>query len=103
MLESQSCGWAIRVGAKKPRPVVTASSATIAFSGSNTAIDCPSASEVIAPDAGPPGFSLTTGAGIARAPTSSHSISSATIKSSSGRARTWPWQPSGVSRLGLAG
>ncbi len=103
MLESQSCGWAIRVGAKNPRPVVTASSATIAFSGKSAAIDCPSASDPIAPEAGAPGRSLTTGAGVARAPTSSHSISSASTRSSSGRASTCPSHPSGVRRLGLSG
>ena len=37
MFESQSCGCAARVGAKKPRPVVTASSTTIAFSGKQRA------------------------------------------------------------------
>ena len=47
--------------------------------------------------------SLTTGAGVPRAPTASASISSAAIKSSSGRASTCPSHPSGVNRLGLSG
>ena len=49
MLESQSCGAADLVGAKKPRPVVTASSTTIAFSGSSAPSEAPSASGVILP------------------------------------------------------
>src|SRR2546429_5891147 len=45
----------------KPRPVVTASSATIAFSGNSAPSDWPSASEVIAPVAGGAGLSFVTG------------------------------------------
>src|SRR5260370_38264155 len=52
MFDSQSCGAADLVGAKKPRPVVTASSATIALSGSNAPIEAPSAPEVMSPVAG---------------------------------------------------
>src|SRR5215470_11311374 len=40
MLVSQSCGCAPAVGAKKPRPTVTDSSTTIAFSGIAIAIAC---------------------------------------------------------------
>jgi hypothetical protein len=94
-LESQSCGAAASVGAKKPRPVVIASSATTAFSGKSAPIDAPSAPVVIAPEPRKGRSRLTTGAGICRALTASHSISSAAIWSSSGRARTWPWQSSG--------
>ena len=103
MLDIQSCGIADLVGAKKPRPVVTASSATIALSGNRAPSDWPSASEVIAPVAGGAGLSFVTGAGVARAPTSSHSHSKAWMWSSSGRASTCPSQPSGVSWLGLFG
>ena len=95
MLDSQSCGAAALVAAKKARPVVTASSATIAFSGKRAPIEAPSAAESIAPLATAGAASLTTGAGVAPALTSSASISSAAIRSSSGRASTWPWQPSG--------
>src|ERR1700757_5520318 len=63
IFESQSWGAAARVGAKKPRPVVTASSTTIAFSGNSAASDAPSASEVIAPVAGFGGGPSLTGAG----------------------------------------
>jgi len=52
MFESQSCGAAARVGAKKPRPVVTASSTTITFSGSSAASEAPRVSGVMAPVAG---------------------------------------------------
>ena len=79
IFDIQSCGAADLVGAKKPRPVVTASSATMALSGNSAPIEAPSASEVIAPVAGAGFASLTTGAGVARAPTSSHSHSSAWI------------------------
>src|SRR6185312_476856 len=103
ILLSQSCGAADLVGAKKPRPVVTASSATIAFSGSKAPSEAPSASEVIAPVPGPDGLSLTTGAGVLLAPTASASASSAAIESSLGRDSTCPSQPGGVSTLGLSG
>src|ERR1700731_1175689 len=97
MFDSPSGGAAALVGAKKPRPVVTASSATIAFSGSSAPSEAPSASEVIAPVAGAGGLSLTTGAGVMRAPTSSAKASSAAIGSSSGLDSTLPVQPGGVS------
>src|SRR5271154_794786 len=77
MFDSQSCGCAERVGAKKPRPVVTASSTTIAFSGSNAASDLPIASELIAPVDGAGGGSLVTGAGLECAPSSSAKAASA--------------------------
>src|SRR5437763_11632120 len=64
ILDSQSCGAAARVGAKKPRPVVTASSTTIAFSGRSAARDVPIASDVIVPVAGTGGGSLLSGAGV---------------------------------------
>ena len=40
MFCSQSCGAAAAVGGKKPRPVVTDSSTTMAFSGIAIAIAC---------------------------------------------------------------
>ena len=103
MFESQSCGAAARVGAKKLRPVVTASSTTIAFSGSSAASDLPIASELIAPVLGAGGGSLDTGAGVECAPSSSAKAASAPIRSSSGRASTWPTASGGDSRLGLSG
>src|SRR5690348_15125922 len=103
MFDSQSCGAADLVGAKKPRPVVTASSATIAFSGNSAPSDAPSASDVIAPEPVAAVLSLTTGAGVRIAPTASASASSAPIESSSGRDSTCPSQSGGVSTLGLSG
>jgi hypothetical protein len=103
MFESQSCGAAERVGAKKPRPVVTASSTTIAFSGNSAPSEAPSASGVIRPVALVGAGSLTTGAGVERAPTSSASASSAATISSSSRASTYPSASGGANRLGLSG
>jgi hypothetical protein len=75
----------------------------MAFSGSSAASEMPSASDVIAPVAGCGGGSLVTGAGVERALTSAAKASSAPIRSSSGRARTWPTASGGDNRLGLSG
>src|SRR5439155_103934 len=64
VFESQSCGAAARVGAKKPRPVVTASSTTIAFSGSIAASEAPRFSGVIAPVASFGAGASVSGGGI---------------------------------------
>jgi len=77
MFDSQSYGAAERVGAKKPRPVVTASSTTIAFSGNRAASEAPRFSVVIAPAAGFGGEPSVTGAAVERAPSSSTRASSA--------------------------
>ena len=103
MFDSQSCGAAALVAPKKARPVVTASSATMAFSGRSAEIEAAKLAELIAPVAGAGGASFVTGAGVERAPTSSASISSAAIRSSSGRASTCPSQSGGLKRLGLSG
>ena len=91
------------MGAKKPRPVVTASSTTIAFSGSSAPSEAPSASGVIRPLALAGGASFTTGAGVRNASTSSARAASAPTMSSSSRASTWPCASGGASRLGLLG
>src|SRR5215468_6700755 len=67
IFESQSCGAAARVGAKKPRPVVTASSTTIAFSGNRAASDAPRVSGLMAPVAGFGAGPLVTDAEVERA------------------------------------
>jgi hypothetical protein len=67
------------VGAKKLPPVVSASSATIAFYGSSAPIDRPNASEMIAPEAAWGRSSFTIGGIVCRAPTASHSISKTAI------------------------
>src|ERR1700709_2877906 len=56
MFCSQSCGLAAAVGGKKPRPVVTDSSTTMAFSGIAIAIAC----AIEAWFSGPVGFASST-------------------------------------------
>ena len=98
----QSCGAAPRVAGKKPRPKLTLSSTTIAFSGISAPSVCASASDVTAPRAG----SCRTGAApsaCGSTPSASANRRSASGPSCSGRASTWTLQSSGYRRPGLPG
>ncbi len=103
MLFIQSWGGAPAVALKKPRPVVTDSSETMAPSGSSAPSAAASVSGVSAPvgSAGRPGCWTTSPFFLA--PTASASASSAPIESSAIVESRCTWQPSGVSTLGLSG
>ena len=98
----QSLGAAAKVGTKSWRPEVTASSATMAFSGINAAIVLANASGENGPVAtvafGASGIGVSLGA-----PSSSARASSAATASSSGRANMCTVQSRGQSSLGLPG
>ena len=102
MIWIQSLGAAAKVGANNWRPEVTASSATMAFSGISAAMVVAKASGENGPVAtvacGATGIGVSLGA-----PSSSASASRAATESSSGRANMWTVQSRGQSSLGLPG
>ena len=83
MFCSQVCGCALRVEGKKPRPVETPSSTTMAFSGISAPSDCASVAASILPVAGAGGAYFAGSIGCCVAPSSSASHSSAWTMSSS--------------------
>ena len=103
MFCSQVCGCALRVEGKKPRPVETPSSTTIAFSGISAPIDCASVIESILPVAGGCGPYFEGSIGCCAAPSSSASHSSAWTESSSMVESVVNCVSFGASRLGLSG
>ena len=102
---SQSCGAAPAVGAPNERPVVIASSTTIACSGISAVITAAMPSGVGRPCGSAPGAlrCATPAGGVARAPRASASASSAPCRSSCSCAIVIVSQPSGASTPGLPG
>src|SRR6185295_12120607 len=104
MLFSQSCGGAPALWGKKPRPVVTDSSTTIAPSGIVAPSACPRPSSVNLPLGRSGRLGSTTPAGFSfSAPNSAASASSAAMGSPFTGESVVVAQPSGVSTLGLPG
>ena len=102
MFCSQVCGCAWRVAGKKPRPVETPSSTTIAFSGISAPSDCAKVAASILPVASLGGSYFAPSTGCV-APSSSASHSSAWTMSSSSFASVTNCVSFGASRLGLSG
>src|SRR5258708_23257613 len=103
MFCSQACGAAAAVGGKKPRPVVTDSSTTMAFSGIAIASACAIEAWVKAPV----GLAISTifcgclFSGLA--PSADASASSAATEFSAPEVMRCTSQPWGLSMLGLFG
>src|SRR5262245_13348613 len=103
MLFIQSCGGAPAVMRKKPRPVVTDSSATIAPSGKRAPSEAASVSGVSGPVGSAGRLAACTTSPFFFPPTSSPSHSRAVVESSASVDSRWISQPSAVSTLGLSG
>ena len=103
MFCSQSCGAAAAVGGKKPRPVVTDSSTTMAFSGIAIAIACAIEACVSAPVGFASSTSFCGWRSDGCACSAPASASSAATEFSAPEVMRCTSQPWGLSMLGLFG